>query len=475
MFEISKPIVKKIYAESKFPSSNKKCSMCVHEDSFYYLSEELWYFNSNDYKWRKIFPIPFNGREGQSMTPTPHGLVFFGGFQNDVFYNDLWIFYKNDWIYVTCDVSPRAFHAAEWDERGYLIITGGKNSEKTLNDFYLIDLNTQETKKLEISNFMALSSHSVNSLGHGKFVIFGKKEVETHFELHTLDLINQKLEKINTAFNIIENSCFCTSIVYGMLSVFESGMKKVCFFDFQKNLWFPFIFTCLDGFPIYIFSSFTFSYSEHRSLFIIDMNLNKIIEYPIFSCPPNGNYKNHYQYICFMEKVIQNSLNFFDSYRTSLSKEIIELQREKITTKNTLIYDIDNEKLLQLSNVNTTFELFSEMQLSKDLVFSLSKLKLVFDSMHVDKKQNKSDDITANQNEKSVQEMISEIKNININSIDENNYYNQELENLSKQIEQLTFEYETSQYYYKSLLSYHKKLNMKSTNNKMKKLIKNIS
>ena len=79
-----------------------RINICVHEDTVYLTNKDLWFFNCGDFIWKKISPLPICSFDGQSITSTPYGIVFFGGNGgNSYFSNDLWIFDKGNWDYIT--------------------------------------------------------------------------------------------------------------------------------------------------------------------------------------------------------------------------------------------------------------------------------------------------------------------------------------------------------------------------------------
>ena len=352
---------KLISSIGKHPTlSATKFSMCVSEDTFYLLTNELWCFSS-DFQWKQIFPLPFCIREGQSMTSTPLGVAFFGGFENDHFHNDLWIYHKGEWIYVACRVPSRAYHTAAWDDRGFLLISGGRNNENNLlSDMFLIDPTNQETFEVSIPNLPTFYDHSITCLTNGKFAIFGKTSNHDNHEFYTFDLQQSSCSKVDTPFDAFCESYHYSNLIFNMLFIFIPNSDKVWMFEFTHNIWVPLIFNFL---PIYGFLSHDFAFSENKTLFMLNNKLTKVISYQLFSEPPTNDFKNHPQFINFLSSSLNEAIKYFEQMESPFKEELREEQSQLASSHNKLSFDLHSKKIVEMDLSNEIFEMEDEIRL----------------------------------------------------------------------------------------------------------------
>ncbi|KAK8888017.1 Adagio protein 3 [Tritrichomonas musculus] len=465
---ITKPSLQEInnYSnETLISSSDIRPPQCFHIDSFFLCTSELWYFQrSQPLQWKKESQLPFQKRQGQSMTSTPSGIVFFGGQSDLLTYNDLWIYNKGQWSYVTCDIPARANHAAACDKNGRLVICGGTTeNQAVLHDLYVIDLKTQKVKELKIPDFPPVShEHSLTLLPDGTFVLFGgemklssdNKVQSIEYNMYILDLEKKTVNKIETDFQNKIDSHF-TAVIYGMLFVFGGSDRKVWMFNFDHHVWIPFSlpkFNNNEFRPYYVFSSFLFT--EDKCLHLVSDDFKKLATVPVFGEPPPSDpyiLKNHPHFIHFLRTNLIKAHDFFKEYEPS-SKEVLPEQRVILDqVRSRFRQKNEKVKIVPDKSVENIYKLIDTLNAIEYLMLHAKKIQKLMEfssltsniDLSKDRKQDEEAFLTLSEQKLnqliSVHQVIVDIQNLMILRAKELKPLNEQCESLIRDIENSTF------------------------------------
>ena len=432
-------------------------AICLHEDTLYLSMGSLYYcLPEPPLRWRRIQPVPFFPRTGQSMTSTPHGVAFFGGKEGTgYFYNDLWVYNKKDWSYVTCDVSSRSHHAAAWDPKGYLVICGGQSKGSHLNDVYCVNLAKHETTKVEIPGMPYIGAHTMTAIGNDTFLLFGgsredrshegeKPRVVGNSDIYLLNLEKKEISKLSTNFANTGFSSHFAEFMWGRLFVFHgfrvqtSGKIVSWMFDFEHNVWVPLDFS-VEVSPVYMFCSQELS--QKKSLHVLDWHLNKIVEFPIFTEEPPENVNNHPQFLHFLEHHLRHAIRFFDNYKSPYAAEL----QDKIAT----VHD-DQDRLEKLAvdsgvvkkeDASEAMERLREYSTVRDLHLHASKVKRIMDSLQQKRSLDKqTPQCWKSESSKTVHQIVVELHELKTQMKRELTPLDQEATKLADMIEAATFD-----------------------------------
>jgi hypothetical protein len=315
------------------PFEPGRSTLSFHGESVFLLQEGLWSFPVPDradgrrpeISWQPVLPLPFRVREGQSMTSTPEGLAFFGG-REDVtsFHSDLWVYAGGRWECLQCEVPARSHHAAVWDPRGFLVISGGKRKEGNASDLYLVDLAKGETTQVRVPDMPAIATHSINRLGHDDFCLFGgcvtneEGKDESNTTIYRLDIVKCKLAKVETEFQNVGFESHGACCLYERFIVFggltpPKQHRLAWLFDFQHRLWVPLDIPC-DISPIFIFSSQ--KTTQPKAVHILDEKFGQLLILSIFSEPPPDDPSNHPQFIHFLKQSLVVAIEYFNTLQS---------------------------------------------------------------------------------------------------------------------------------------------------------------
>jgi len=311
-------------------------SICLHEDIlflrynglFMLSSEGSFFTDSVQLNWNKIRPIPFRGRFGQSMTSTPFGLAFFGGRdENNCFYNDLWLYHQKEWFYVTCNVPERAFHSACWDGQNFLVINGGVSHVQLSSEFFLVNLQSQETFRIDLGFNKVLSHHSMTQYSSYEIVLFGGKDSMNTVcgDIYFVNLSMKSVNLVSTDFKECYHHSHNSAMIYRMLMVsggFNNSMRHdlVWAFNFDHKIWIPFKFVESTEFvPLLCYTSTALT--QNRGIHIINSKLNQIYTFPVFAETPPKEYSDHPQYIHFLRTQVSKSIGTFNQFQEKLIRD----------------------------------------------------------------------------------------------------------------------------------------------------------
>jgi len=301
-------------------------SICFHMNTIY-LKSGLVYMTMPDFNsWSFLVLTPFTSRIGQSMTSTPSGLVFFGGFDgNEEYYNDLWIYSENNWRNIICDVCPRSNHAACCTEDGCLLVSGGSNQNKVFSDFYKVDLKSGETKKIETQKEIPLQFHTITHYQKDLFFIAGGKNIQQVItsDLFSFSIDSGNIDIVKVAASIPGFINHSAQIILGNLWISNMFAESypdshIWIFCIRKQLWIP--FSLKNGtrnrsfgsrIPLFVFMSN--SLSNFKALHFIDDKGQNIMTMPIFSEYPTVDTENSIELIEFMANQINDALITIDS------------------------------------------------------------------------------------------------------------------------------------------------------------------
>ena len=431
-------------------------AICNHGGTLYLATENIYYCPPEPtLKWRRIHPVPFQSRTGQSMTSTPHGVAFFGGKEGTgYFHNDLWVYNKKDWSYITCDIPARSHHAAAWDPRGYLVICGGQRKGSHLNDVYLVNISKQETIKVEIPGMPHIGAHTMTAIDKDKFLLFGgSKEdkvpnedrmmVVGNSDLYILNIEKKEISKLQTDFANTGFSSHFAEFMWGRLFVFHgftvqtSGKSVSWMFDFEHNVWVP-LDLSVDVSPVYMFCSKDMS--QNRSLHVLDWHLNKLVEIPIFTEEPPENVNNHPQFLHFLETHLKHAIRFFDKYKSPFAAEL----HDKIAT----VHD-DQDRLEKLAvesrvvnkrDASEAMERMREYSKVRDLHLHAAKVKRIMDSLQHKRSLERPNNAGTLQDGKTVHQIVVELHEVRAQMKKELTPYDEEAQKLSEMIEAATFD-----------------------------------
>ncbi|OHT16151.1 hypothetical protein TRFO_13488 [Tritrichomonas foetus] len=370
-------------------TSDIRPPQCFHEDSFYLCTDDLWYFNAAPpLQWTKVSQVPFNKRQGQSMTSTPFGVVFFGGQEKGFSYhNDLWIFNKGEWSYVTCDIPVRAYHAAACDQLGRLVIYGGTTlNQKVLRDIYIIDMKTQKTIELKFPNLPPVShDHSLTLLPDGTFCLFGG-ELELSednratsqtmkYNIYILDFEKLSVKKIATDFENTIGTHF-SACIYNMLFIFGGSDRNVWAFNFDHNVWIPLqlpTFNNVKFSPFFAFISKLFT--ENKCLHLVSDDFKKLASIPIFIEPPPADVKNNPQFIHFLKNHLIYANSYFDKFDPRSQLFILEKRRFLTTRRLDLLSKLINSKIVPEESATRLFKLQDELSQANYIILHAEKVR----------------------------------------------------------------------------------------------------
>lgn len=373
---------------------------CVHQNCYYVCANELYYIDLQEGTptWRKVSTLPFLQRNGQSMTSTPSGIVFFGGQDKNMvsYYNDLWIYSTQNWEYVTCDIPVRAFHAAACDQNGNLIICGGFiDSQHSLHDIYLINLKTQVVTELNIPFLPKVSYHSLTPLPDGAFILYGSKSEDTREEksqnkglkneMYILNLQNACVKKIMTNYQKTEIDLHSASYVFGNLYLCSRNnpSSPVWLFNFERNIFIPYYIQIQSQpiSPLCLFS-IPFNRKDEKSkqnvicLQCITHDYKSYASIRIFTEEPPSDYYqliNRPDYIEFMRNRLIQSQSFFDS-KGQLAFNSLTGNRLINSRRNNLI-DINNKsQKLNSADIQETFALMDQLLSTNYLLLHAKKV-----------------------------------------------------------------------------------------------------
>lgn len=425
-----------------------RINICVHEDTVYLTNKDLWFFNCGDFIWKKISPLPICSFDGQSITSTPYGIVFFGGNGgNSYFSNDLWIFDKGNWDYITCEIPVRADHASAWDKRGFLVITGGKNDSDNLNDIFLVDLVSHEVKELKIDGFPKFRNHSLTPLDEGKFALFGGFIINDdgneiiNTKLFILNLLDLKITEIETDMKIEGFGYHFASLIYNMLFVVNYETNKTMIFNFDKNIWIPLTIENYKKKIIFLFSSYNFS--QNKAIHIIDNEFETVSSYQIFSKPPPEKIKNHPQFINFLYKNLRNVVKSMDVFNSPLNDEKHNLKKNINGNKTILIDKLNQTKLVDENLVNSIFDLTDEYEKVKKILARANSINRLMETCSKPKSFKEPSFIEyLPETEICIDQTVIDLHNMKHVIKKELNPILEDASKLSDQIEKLTFSYQ---------------------------------
>ncbi|OHT17595.1 hypothetical protein TRFO_00851 [Tritrichomonas foetus] len=422
------------------PQNNR--TFCFHSNKVFLFSENLYYFQSaNKLSWKKVNILPFLPRRGQSITSTASGLAFFGGSENTALFNDLWIFHATEWFYVTTEIPARFNHAAASDSEGHLVIYGGQGlDQKIFNDLYVIDIATQETRKVEIPNLPAMINHSLTLLDDGRLFLFGGELVPTptgrdiKYVARIIDVNNNTMEVIDTPFenNNIQQPHY-SALIYGMVFIFGVPSQSIWMFNLTNNIWIPLSLPPVESqrvFPAFLFISDVFS--ENKCLHIVDEKLDKLFTIPIFTKPPPADLNNDSQYITFLKKNLLDGCKVFENYQVpSGTTQRLTENRNAIIPKLARVIPGDGPKRI--------FMYQDQINLIKELEIQARNVETLMKSVGKNLGQAEVKKVEKNVNPNCIHETITKINELRKNSQNELSKLEDEADSLSKQIEIVTF------------------------------------
>lgn len=348
--------------------------ICVFKKKLYFnIHGKMYYLNfesDSEKAWEVNTALPFGTRYGQSMTSFSDGIVFFGGmivYENEnIYFNDLWIFDgKDQWNYVTCDIQPRAFHAAAADNIGNLVITGGNDNKSIFDDFWILNLKTQVTLKLDLN--LCFTKHTITFLNDSLFCLCGGlcKDSNVNLELFFIDIEKKEKKFVEMDYKnddlIFSNSCYSFGLLFhagGVLnpifndvSRLKVAIRDVEMFQFSHKAWIPLDLTKFNDFEPY----FVFTLEEEPNYFyIVNKFLNSLIKYKVFSDAQTEFNHDSPDFISFLKRNIIYGCQKFKTFESPYSQLVQETNSEIYEIKNRLNNLLLTNNLVVFTDITNT-------------------------------------------------------------------------------------------------------------------------
>ena len=323
------------------PGPHDGASLCFHEGTLYLLSGGLFRLEHN--AWRQMPLVPFCAREGQSMTSTKYGIVFFGGRSGSVFYNDLWIYNQKTWSYIVTPITPRAFHAAATDTADNLIIVGGEK-EKIFGDSYVIDLRTKETKRIKFEVPVDFSRHTLTYLPDlERYSLLGGEQGLSRSKNSKILILDTKTGEV-----CVSESEFRTTsvmqhhVTYAFQLLFVTGGRingvessYVWMYHFGHRVWIPMDLReelkdlkdeLKDFQPLFLFTTMESARQNEALLHVVDSTLSRMANCTVFTSKTDMFDQDNPHYIEFLRRNLVHAKTIFEQMESGESKECRSIQ-----------------------------------------------------------------------------------------------------------------------------------------------------
>lgn len=417
--------------------------------------------SKSSYKWESISPLPFGYREGQSVTSTSSSLVFFGGIEDAVLYNDLWMITNSKkWFCIGTDIPARYDHAACSDSHGNLVIYGGRGSAKAgcFNDLYLVKLAQQEVTEIQFPgiDLPYLTSHSLTLLDDGTFFLIGldAKRNTPDIMMYKLDIENRTLTPIKPCYSNVISSKHYSSLIFGMIFLFGQNSKPILMLDQTENVWIPLTANAFEDKNVDLLSlgkalkknSYVFvskAFSDNKCIHVISDDLSQfsITTLPIFTDEPPEDIRQSPQYTHFIKQCLLAGFKYFETIKPNAPR---------------LHYEMKNlapqlEKVMPSEIVRGYFDSITQKTLAERLYKKANRITQLMESFkqedNIENPESGSDlaalEEKVTKSTLSVHHTITQINDLNKSAKKDIAKLNAEAENLSRAIEKETFGYLT--------------------------------
>ena len=373
------------------PGPHDMASLCFHDGTLYLLSGGLFRMENNS--WRQMPLVPFCAREGQSMTSTKHGIVFFGGRSGSVFYNDLWIYNQKSWSYIVTPITPRAFHAAATDSADNLIIVGGEK-EKIFGDSYTIDLRTKETKKIEFEVPVDFSHHTLTYLPDlERYSLLGGEQGLARSKNSKILILDTKTGEVCVSESEFRTTSVMNHhVTYAYQLLFVTGGKingvessYVWMYHFGHRVWIPMDLKeelkelkdeMKDFQPLFLFTTMETSRHNEAHLHVVDSTVSRMASCTVFTSKTDVFDQDNPQYIEFLRRNLVNAKTIFEQMESGESKECRSIQDDISKMVFHMTDQILKFELLKREELDMTTKLraeFEQIQLALVEAYSIKQ------------------------------------------------------------------------------------------------------
>lgn len=195
-------------------------------------------FNTKNKIWSKLSvenESYFKPRRGHTTCYYNKCIYVFGGGDRENTYNDIFQLDLNDqklsWkkIKYSGSISPRGYHSATLNKNNW-IVYGGSDGTKSLDDAYIIDLDTFVIEEIKTKTSVPRMGHTSQIFENKLYIIGGRTQDTYTSDIMCLDIKNGQITKCLCDGLEPPNKAYHCSILYETsIYVFGGYDGETCF------------------------------------------------------------------------------------------------------------------------------------------------------------------------------------------------------------------------------------------------------